>query len=221
MRLLFGLGLLVFCSAGFAGIEIGANRVIYDGSSKQASVSVTNPDDRPYLIQSWVSKSLDGDVDDDTFISTPPLFRLEPHSQNSVRLVYTGKSLPTDRESMMWLSIKSVPSTKRDDANRLFITVKTVMKLFYRPHGLKGEPATAYEKLNFFRRGDQIYVENPTPYHVSLYELVIGDFHVNKPLTIAPYQEQVVFTSNKNAKSVVWRAINDFGGITETRKSKI
>jgi len=191
-RALVGLSLLLLSCSGIAGVEIGGNRVIYDADAKQASISVSNPDERPYLIQSWVDKSPEAAVGDDTFITTPPLFRLEPHSQNSVRILHSGKSLPVDRESMMWLSIKSVPSTERDDANRLFITVKTVMKLFYRPRGLKGDPATAYEKLNFYRRGEQIYISNPTPYYISLYELVIGGFHVKTPPTLPPYKEQTV-----------------------------
>lgn len=221
MRSFLGISLLILCFTCLAGVEIGGNRVIYYGGSKLASVSVSNPDNRPYLIQSWVDKSPDGGDGDDTFISTPPIFRLEPHSQNSVRIVYTGKSLPVDRESMMWLSIKSVPSTERDDANRLFITVKTVMKLLYRPQGLKGDPSTAYQKLTFYRRGEHLYVSNPTPYNISLYELVIGDFHVDMPPTIGPYKELAIPVPNKTARKVLWRAINDFGGITDAIKVSI
>ncbi|WP_426785690.1 fimbrial biogenesis chaperone (plasmid) [Rahnella variigena] len=220
-RLSVGLSLLLLSCSSIAGVEIGGNRVIYDAGAKQAVISVSNPDDRPYLIQSWVDKSPEAGDGDETFITTPPLFRLEPHSQNSVRIVYTGKSLPSDHESMMWLSIKSVPSTERDDANRLFITVKTVMKLFYRPRGLKGDPATAYEKLNFSRRGEQIYVSNPTPYYISLYELVIGGFHVKTPPTLPPYKEQTVAVPKGLANTVSWRAINDFGGVTDVRNAKL
>lgn len=220
-RSFFGLSLLFLSCSGMAGVEIGGNRVIYDGDAKQASISVSNPDDRPYLIQSWVDKRSDAGDGDETFITTPPLFRLEPHSQNSVRIVYTGKSLPSDRESMMWLNIKSVPSTERDETNRLFITVKTVMKLFYRPHGLKGEPSTAYEQLSFSRRGKLVYVSNPTPYFISLYELTIGDFHIKTPPTLAPYKEQSLAVPNGVANTVSWRAINDFGGVTDARNAKI
>lgn len=162
---LLGLSFLFLSCSGIAGVEIGGNRVIYDAGAKQASISVTNPDDRPYLIQSWVDKSPEAGDGDETFVTTPPLFRLEPHSQNSVRIVYTGKSLPSDHESMMWLSIKSVPSTERDDANRLFITVKTVMKLFYRPRGLK--------------------VTRPRPMRSSTFPAAMGKFtfQTQRPIT--------------------------------------
>ncbi len=48
----------VFLSVGIsevnAGVIIGGTRVVYDGNKKESSVSVTNPDSSPYLIQSWV-----------------------------------------------------------------------------------------------------------------------------------------------------------------------
>lgn len=221
LRLLLALGLIALPLASQAGVEIGGSRLVYDGSARQAAISVNNPDDRPYLIQAWVDKNLAVSDENNTFIATPPLFRLEPHSQNSVRIVYTGHSLPADRESMFWLNIKSVPSTSKNDANRLFITVKSVLKLFYRPAGLPGEPATAYEKLTFTRRGGQVYVQNPTPYHISFYDLTVGGVQVKTPPTLAPLSEQAVPVPSGTTGAISWRAINDFGGITDVRKAKI
>ncbi|KTS25531.1 fimbrial biogenesis chaperone [Pantoea stewartii] len=221
LRLLLTLCLMTAPLASQAGIEIGGTRLIYNGGARQASLTVNNPDDRPYLIQAWVDKDPTSADGDKTFIATPPLFRLEPHSQNSVRVVYTGQPLPADRESMLWLSIKSVPSTSKEDKNRLFITVKSVIKLFYRPTGLSGDPATAYEKLVFTRRGGQVYVSNPTPYHISLYDLKVGSAQVKTPPTLKPMSEQVVTVPAGTAGAVSWRAINDFGGITDVRKANI
>lgn len=221
LRLLLALGLIALPLASQAGVEIGGSRLVYDGSAREAAISVNNPDGRPYLIQAWVDKNLAVSDESNTFIATPPLFRLEPHSQNSVRIVYTGHSLPADRESMFWLNIKSVPSTSKSEANRLFITVKSVLKLFYRPAGLRGEPATAYEKLTFTRRGGQVYVQNPTPYHISFYDLTVGGVQIKTPPTLAPLSEQAVAVSSGTTGTVSWRAINDFGGITDVRKAKI
>lgn len=221
LRLLIALSFLISSTASIAGVEIGGSRLIYDGNARQAALSVYNPDDKPYLIQAWVDKNLETDSDDGTFVATPPLFRLDSHSQNSVRIVYTGRPLPTDRESLLWLSIKSVPSTSKAEVNQLFITVKSVFKLFYRPAGLNGDPATAYEKLTFSRRGGQVYVANPTPYHISFYDLTVGDFHVKKLPTLEPMSEQAVADLAGASGTVSWRTINDFGGITDVRKAKI
>lgn len=221
LRLLLALSLLTAPIVVKAGVEIGGSRLVYDGNARQAALSVNNPDDRPYLIQAWVDKDPAAGDGDNTFIATPPLFRLEPHSQNSVRVVYTGRPLPADRESMLWLSIKSVPSTSKDDANRLFITVKSVLKLFYRPAGLSGEPATAFEKLTFTRRDGKVYVSNPTPYHISFYDLTVGRFQVKAPPTLKPLSEQALPVPTGVTGAVSWRAINDFGGITDVRKAKL
>ncbi|MDF7788622.1 molecular chaperone [Pantoea stewartii] len=221
LRLLLTLCLMTASLASQAGVEIGGTRLIYEGNAREAAISVNNPDDRPYLIQAWVDKdpaSADGDK---TFITTPPLFRLEPHSQNSVRVVYTGRPLPADRESMLWLSIKSVPSTSKDDTNQLLISVKSVIKLFYRPAALSGDPVTAYEKLVFTRRGAKVYVSNPTPYYISFYDLSVGGVQVKKLPTLKPLSEQAIDVPAGASGSVSWRTINDFGGITDVRKTKI
>lgn len=43
---------------------------------KEASISITNPDDVPYLIQSWIDVQ-DGQSGKAPFIITPPLYRLD------------------------------------------------------------------------------------------------------------------------------------------------
>lgn len=220
-RPLIALGLFMVSVASPAGVEIGGSRLVYEGNDRQATLSVSNPDDRPYLIQAWVDKNPAAGDGDNTFVATPPLFRLEPHSRNSVRIVYTGKPLPTDRESLFWLSIKTVPGIPKEEANRLLISVKSVFKLFYRPAGLSGDPATAYEKITFTRRGGQVFVSNPTPYHISFYELTVGNVLVKTPPTLKPMSEQALAVPAGDAGTVSWRTLNDFGGITDVKKAKI
>ncbi|WP_244665173.1 molecular chaperone [Candidatus Symbiopectobacterium sp. 'North America'] len=133
-------GLLFISVAAISGVEIGGTRLIYNGNSSQAAISVNNPDNKPYLIQSWVSKNENSD-DDNDFSTTPPLFKLNPHTQNSVRVMLIDKNLPTDRESVYWLNIKAIPSSSPDAKNELLIAVKSKMKLFYRQQGLKDDPS--------------------------------------------------------------------------------
>ncbi|MEI3973708.1 fimbria/pilus periplasmic chaperone [Klebsiella pneumoniae] len=37
------------------------------------------------------------------FIITPLIFRIEPHTGQTLRIMYTGEALPNDRESIFWL----------------------------------------------------------------------------------------------------------------------
>lgn len=43
-----------------AGVVIGGTRVIFDGNKKEASISINNPDNTPYLIQSWIETPVMG-----------------------------------------------------------------------------------------------------------------------------------------------------------------
>jgi len=195
-----------------AGVVIGGTRLIYNQDSSQAAISVNNPDNKAYLIQSWVNKDSERDDNDETFLSTPPIFKLEPKSQNSVRIIYTGKALPQDRESVFWLNIKSIPSTNQNAQNQLLITVKSKMKLFYRPTGLEGDSATAYKGLSFSSENNKLRILNPSPYNVSIYKISF-DGKENKDIAMIPAKGEVDIR-NYNYKSVSWSAINDFGGIT-------
>ena len=212
---------LLFSSAAFSGVEIGGTRLIYNGGSSQAAISVNNPDAKPYLIQSWVSKSESGDDNDSAFTTTPPLFKLNPNSQNSVRVMLTNSALPTDRESIYWLNIKAIPTSSPDAKNELLIAVKSKMKLIYRPAGLKGDAIQAYQNLTFKSQGNAVNVHNPTPYAVSLYDLKINGKQLKKPPTILPFQTVSVAQAATAGNQVTWRAINDFGGITAEHNYKM
>ncbi|PPS59338.1 hypothetical protein CRX72_22345 [Pantoea sp. BRM17] len=101
---------------------IGGSRLIYEGNARQAALSISNPDDYPYLIQAWVDKDPTQRHSDNTFIATPPLFRLEPHTQNSVRIVFSSPNMcqllpPLAQVRRMRLPRLPLPIT--DNASRL------------------------------------------------------------------------------------------------------
>ncbi|HBC7344257.1 TPA: molecular chaperone [Citrobacter koseri] len=215
------VGLLFISATAISGVEIGGTRLIYNGSGNQAAISVNNPDNKPYLIQSWVSKSENGDDSDNAFITTPPLFKLNSQAQNSVRVMLSGDTLPTDRESVYWLNIKAIPSSSPDAKNELLIAVKSKMKLFYRPAGLKGDPSLAYQQLTFSSVGGKLSVHNPSPYSVSLYDIKVNGKQLAKPPMVLPFQTVSLPQSAVTGGEVSWRAINDFGGITAEHKFKM
>ena len=204
-----------------AGVEIGGTRVVYDGKMKQATIGISNPDDKPYLIQSWVNKDPNSDDNGEMFMTTPPLFRLEPHSHNTVRITYTGNALPQDRESVYWLNIKSIPSTDKNATNDLMIAVKNTMKLFYRPAGLPGDPATAYQKIDFKQRDGKLFAFNPTAYSVSFYDVKVNGAVLKNVSMVLPKQEISLGSIATRAPKISWRAINDFGGISEEQQVKL
>ncbi|MFA1647468.1 MAG: fimbria/pilus periplasmic chaperone, partial [Enterobacteriaceae bacterium] len=53
-KALLTLLLLLYITSVNAGVNIGGTRVIYDGGKKETALSVSNPDNVHYLIQSWL-----------------------------------------------------------------------------------------------------------------------------------------------------------------------
>ncbi|MGJ0481630.1 fimbrial biogenesis chaperone [Pantoea agglomerans] len=213
--LFFLFFLFLFSQVSIAGVVVGGTRVVYDGSKREASLSVKNPEKKvPYLIQSWIEKDNPQDAGKAPFIITPPLFRLDAGQENLLRIMRVGGNLPDNRESVFWLNVKSIPSTEKSDQNQLQITVRTRIKLFYRPASLKGEKAEeAYKSLVVKKVGDSVQINNPTPFYISFYSLKINSKEIDAPM-IAPGETQNYPVSG--AGKATWQAINDFGGITSS-----
>ncbi len=208
------LSLLLLSATAQAGIVMGGTRVIYEEGKREASMSVTNADNAvPYLVQSWVDNYSATKNNAPPFIVTPPLFRLDPEQKNVLRINFTGATLPMDRDSVFWLNVKSISPSNKDDANKLQVNIKSKFKIFYRPKNLPGDAEEAWQKLTFQTLGSSLVAHNPTPYFVSFFSLSVGNEELDEPGMIAPF-------SNKSwpahhAGTVKWRAINDFGGVTD------
>ena len=101
---LFFISLLLTFSNAQASVVVGATRVIFDGAKESTVVGVDNKDNTTNIVQSWLSVVDTSSPVKDAFIITPPLFRLNSGEKGFVRIVRSGKPLPTDRESKKPLS---------------------------------------------------------------------------------------------------------------------
>lgn len=201
-----------------AGVVIGGTRVIYDGAKKEASININNPDKGSYLIQSWVDGQLDSGhskAEKAPFIVTPPLFRLDGEQQNILRVVRAGGDLPTDKESLYWMNIKSIPSAEKKD-NTLLIAVKTRIKLIYRPVGLKSTLEDTAKTLTWKRSGNNLQVTNPTPHYFTFYNVSMNGTLIKDATMVAP-KSTATFALPANAlgSNLSWQYINDWGGTSK------
>lgn len=103
------LASLALPSEAEATVIINGTRVVMDGNKNEAVITVHNPDEAVYLVQSWVEKK-PGDTQKTPFFVTPPLSRIDPGKINTLRIILTEKSLPDSKESLFWLNIKAIPS---------------------------------------------------------------------------------------------------------------
>ena len=182
LRILSMLAAAIFLGAGtaHANVVIYGTRVVYPAQDRDITVRLQNVGDRPSLIQAWVDHGNSHSQPDTAkapFLITPPLFRIDAHKAQDLRIIFTGAKLPADRESLFWLNVLEIPPKPsarelQGNKNYLQLAIRSRLKLFYRPAGLTGDPQKAPGKLTWRarrdRRGWTLEVDNPTPYHVTL-----------------------------------------------------
>ena len=166
--------LLLVAATAHAGVIINGTRLVYQGDKKESSLGLSNPDATDYLVQSWVDSGGKNQANA-PFLITPPLFRLDAKEDNVLRVVRTGGNLPEDRESLYWLNIKAIPSSKHvEGVNTLQIAINTRIKLLYRPSAVKGRPEDVADKLEWHREGNDLVVNNPTPFYMNFQTVTLN-----------------------------------------------
>lgn len=202
-------------AANAQGIQLGRTRVIYDASKKEASLPLVNTEkELPWLIQSWVMNT-----DNKTrapFIITPPLFRLDPKSEQTLRIMKSDNITKQNIESLYYLIVRMIPASDRQDEknNVLHLIYKTQIKLFYRPEGMNGRAEDACKDLRFSLSGQQLKIENSSNFHTVFSSLSVGSNKVQADM-VAPQSNLTLPLSTRGASSTVsWRCINDYGGTT-------
>ncbi|MGR7122252.1 fimbria/pilus periplasmic chaperone [Klebsiella aerogenes] len=217
IQLLLG-GLMLLCSgvaAAQGGVALGATRLIYPEGQKEIAVPLTNTStSSAYLVQSWIATASDKKSSD--YILTPPLFVSKPKSENTLRIMYAGPALPTDRESVFYLHSRSIPSVDRDALNKsnvLQIAIESVIKVFWRPKGLEGTSAAAPATLVCSQSGSTLTLKNPSSYYVSLVSLYAGNRKLPNTM-VPPKGSQTLPVSGGNTGPVTYKAINDYGALS-------
>lgn len=212
-------------------VVIMGTRVVYPATQKSISIRLNNDNESPALVQSWLD---DGDAAAPPesvhvpFIITPPIFRMDSKSGQTVRIVYTGESLPKDRESLFYLNVLDIPAkprAKKDSDNSeqrnnnyLQLAVRSRIKFFFRPAHLKLTPNDAYLKVTWYQEEGRIKAVNPTPYYITYNKIAVDQ---NKHLTpvehggmIPPFSSTVFALKGRTAPAskVSWVIVNDYGG---------
>lgn len=214
------------------GISLSQTRIVFDSNMKNAKLSINNQSDRVYLINSRIydNNSLEKNNITDSFLITPPLFRLENNTQNTLMITPNNLStLPLDRESVFYLSILAIPSTKKSDeqqetllSSKVSVGIRMWIKLFYRPDNLNSSLSNEFGNLLFSNENNRLVIKNPTPYYITIAKLDINEKPINireQGAMIAPFSSNNYVYSEKINK-VSWSAINEHGGLTKTYKKE-
>lgn len=212
-----------YFNANAEGVSLGKTRVIFSEGSSSESVYISNDDNQPYLIQAGITEKIDGNLSSN-FIVTPPVFRLENRSVSSLRILLKDtQDLPNDKESLFYLNTKIIPSTKRPDESesqesKLVLITNFVIKVIYRPENIARPSEQDYKKIFIKKNEGKWFLDNPTPYYMTLTSIKVNNEKYNKALLLAPYSKaELVEVSIKEAS---WHVINDYGELSKELKYK-
>ncbi len=217
--ILFFISLFII-NTSYAGVIISGTRVIYNEGNKNVSINVKNPDKMPYLIQSWIDDF--EEKKQSKFTITPPLFRLNPDKENTLRIFLTEEGLPSDQESLFWLNIKTIPATEKTE-NSLQIAFKTQMKLIYRPKSLKDVNfEEEQKKLSWSKERGKVIVYNPTPYFMNFQTIKFNGKLVDDVSYAKPFSTKSFDINDNNEHGLIsWEPINDYGANVDLSEVRI
>ena len=226
-RVLIAIVLILLSSNSISGIKLNATRVVYNEEKNDSIVTIISTDDdvNPYLIRAYI-ESINGG-EQDVFVVTPPLFRLEPRKSHNIKLLnINGNTLPNDRESVFWLNVKAIPPLQDTKQNNINLTFKNKIKVFYRPLSLSRESdvESRFGSVSFEIVNNSLIVSNLSRYYLSFYDLNIGDYKVDTFMKMVPplgTQEYELKQKINHNKTVSWQWINDFGSPSTVSTSYI
>lgn len=220
------LATFLWSSVSHAALTLNVDRLVYKENEGDASLTIHSTEERAYLIQSWLDAGDSTVKKDLPFVVTPPLFRLAPHSDNVIRIMYLGNGLPKDRESLYWLDVKGVPGLSDEESkaeSRMVLAINNRIKFFFRPAGLKGDQGDAMKQLHWTQSGSTITAKNDSPFY-----LVLSNINCDKetiPVSVIDNNTVIQPFGSKSFKlkhapatgsNVEWNALNDFGIASNT-----
>lgn len=229
------LTLLLVTTVASAEVMITGTRVIYDEKQREAVVKVSNTGNMPVLLQAWIDTG-DANARPATikvpFNVTPPVIRLDPKRDQTIRLFRTGSGLAADRETLFWFNLLEIPpkpsQSAAGDDNKLQLAFRTRIKMFYRPEGLAMSSEQAIKNLTFSMKGHQLVIKNTSPYYITLRHLALRSTKEGPILVslsklnnkmVSPFGELSLPVSPKelinSMTQVSYSIINDQGGETQ------
>lgn len=222
-KILSFLSLCIFIvSSASASVIMTGTRVIFTSGITEKVVQFKNPDPQPFVVQLKITNENNEPDNNAPFTLVPPVFRMEPDSGHSVRLIANGaKALPQDKESIFYLNFTQLPAQKasQQNDNQLVVAVTSRVKIFYRPATLTGSAGDASKSLKFSLQEGNVIVNNPTGFYITVRQadLITGKTAISlaKSVMIPPKSSVQWHAAKKittlNGASLKLILVNDYG----------
>lgn len=176
---------LVFLSSSvFSGVIPEASRLVYALDKSEQPLRLYNANEYPVVVQVWVN---DGEVDGDAsnakspMFVMPPVFKMGANDSQEIKIMH-AEGNRGDKEIVYWLNIHEAPPSnfgvKESGQARFVMGMRTQMKIFYRPEGLKTTFQEVVNGLEFkLLNADGRWIlqcKNNTPLHASFTDLGVA-----------------------------------------------
>lgn len=188
----------LFFNQASASVVLKNTRVIYPARNNEHTIEFTNTETYPSIVQLWVdtgdAKSTP-ETADNSFVIMPPIFKIDAESSQSVRVMYTGKPLVQDRESIYYMNFLVIPPNL-DNENKLSVVLRNRVKLFYRPEHIIGASSDAIKtmtaNIHYKKNGEipSVNIKNESGYFINLSHtsLTLSDKkYLSGPIMIPPF----------------------------------
>lgn len=200
------------------------NKLIFNQEDASITYRIDNTDkEMPWLVQAWVEEAEENRTN--KFTTAPLVFRVEPSSQFSVRVIKKGDILD-DKESLFWVVSNTIPGgteteleDKDDKINaKINLAYRYKVPMFYRPVTLKNikqEPGSLKWTTN---TNGQVKVYNPSRYYIQLnYVDIDGERKQGDGVTylLSPMSSTNIKIPAKKGKVIKYGVVNDFGAVNE------
>lgn len=214
----------IFCLCGvFLTMSVHASgnivfgqstRLIYHMNESGVGLAVNNHSSRHYVMHAFM---LDKDKQlSEDFVVTPEVRTLKPNEGTILSVKRLGGVYPNDRETLLYVVGKFVPNTTDGSSNKkMELAYSFQMKVFLRPdqYRLSDAVEASKDKVTFEYKDKTLLINNPTPYHLTFYDLKLDGRSVELSeqfKMIAPFKQQAL-TGLKKPKKVSWSLISDTG----------
>jgi P pilus assembly chaperone PapD len=232
------LTMSLFAGAANASVLVAGTRVVFPAQDGEVTVRLTNDNAHPALVEAWIDNGDPKSTPDKVsvpFLITPPLFRMEAHKDQNVRIIATPAPLPSDRESLFWLNVLEIPpkpdAQEAAGKNLLQFAIRSRLKLFYRPAHLPGDAQTAPGQVTWTAvadgQGYALEVHNPTPYHVTIVKLSLdvggtsysADTGMVDPFGTLRLKVKQLASAPAAGTAVAYDIVNDYGATASFKGS--
>jgi chaperone protein EcpD len=228
----------LFAGGANASVLIAGTRVVFPAQDGEVTVRLSNDNNHPALVEAWIDDGDPKSTPDKVnvpFLITPPLFRMESHKDQNLRIIATPAQLPADRESLFWLNVLEIPPkpTAEEAAgqNILQFAIRSRLKLFYRPAHLPGDAQTAPAQVTWKAvadgQGYALEVRNPTPYHVTILKASVdvggksfnADSGMVDPFGSLRLKVKDLASAPATGTPVAFEIVNDYGATASFKGS--